>query len=205
MRPTTPGNVIALDADGVLLDYACAYADAWGDAFGERPQLRDPNAYWPIDRWAVERLEGARLAMFRAAFDEEFWSTIPAIPGAVEACQRLIDAGYRLVCVSAMEDAFATARLHNLDSLGFPITEVIATRSDLSQGSPKAMAVAKLQAIAFVDDYLPYHRGIAPSVHKALILREPSGSPNIGEELELINSQHTNLAAFTDWWLNFRN
>lgn len=86
-------SVIAVDADGVLLDYASAYAHAWRKAFGQRPALRDPQAYWPIDRWAVERLHGDRLTMFRAAFDELFWSTIPAIPGAVEACRRLVDAG----------------------------------------------------------------------------------------------------------------
>lgn len=200
-HPTSHGTTIALDADGVLLGYSSAYADAWAKAFGERPALRDPEAYWPIDRWAVERLQGARLATFRVAFDEQFWATVPAIAGAVEACQRLVGAGYRLVCISAIEDTFAPARRRNLESLGFPIAEVIATGSDAGQVSPKAVALAKLQAVAFVDDYLPYHRGIAPSVHKALILRAPIGSPNVGAELAGVDSQHADLAAFTDWWL----
>lgn len=195
---------IALDVDGVLLDYSRAYADAWAKAFGERPAVRDPEAYWPIDRWAVDRLQGERLGAFRAAFDEQFWSTIPAIAGAIDACQRLVDVGYRLVCVSAVEAAFAAARRRNLESLGFPIAEVIATSSDASQASPKAAALAKLQAVAFVDDYLPYHRGVMPPVHKALILREPNGSPNTGAELANVDSQHANLAAFTDWWLTTR-
>lgn len=50
-------------------------------------------------------------------------------------------------------------------------------------------------------DYLTYHRGIMPSVHKALILRESKGSPNTGPELACVNSQHADLAAFADWWL----
>lgn len=198
------GMTIALDADGVLLDYSSAYADAWTKVFGERPALRDPQAYWPIDRWAVERLQGDRLTTFRAAFDEQFWSTVPAIAGAVEACRRLVDAGYRLVCVSAMESAFAAARQRNLDALGFPISEVIATSADTGERSPKAAALTKLQAVAFVDDYLPYHRGIMPPVHKALILRESQGSPNTGPELACVDSQHADLAAFTDWWLATR-
>jgi len=203
-RPTSHKMTIALDADGVLLDYSSAYANAWAKAFGERPALRDPEAYWPIDRWAVEHLQGKRLATFRAAFDEQFWSTVPAIAGAVAACQQLVDAGYRLVCVSAMEDAFVTARRRNLEALGFPISEVIATSADAGELSPKAAALAKLQAVAFVDDYLPYHRGIMPPVHRALILRESKGSPNTGSALAWVDSQHADLAAFADWWLTNR-
>ena len=81
--------VIALDADGVLLDYSKAYAAAWERAFSQRPLERDPLAYWPIDRWAVDRLSGRRLERFRACFDSAFWLTIPAVDGAVEACNTL--------------------------------------------------------------------------------------------------------------------
>lgn len=198
------GHIIALDADGVLLDYGGAYADAWAKAFGERPALRDATAYWPIDRWAVEPLVGDRLLTFRAAFDENFWSTVPAIDGAIEACRRLVAAGYQLVCVSSMDPAFATARRRNLEGLGFPIVDVIPTSPDAGHISPKADAVAKLRAVAFVDDYLPYHRGIQPSVHRALILRDANGSPNTGADLACVDSLHVNLAAFTDWWLATR-
>ena len=69
--------LIAIDADGVLLDYHAAYRDAWFRAFDVNPTLRDPLAYWPVDRWDVELLVGADLAKFRAQFDEEFWSSIP--------------------------------------------------------------------------------------------------------------------------------
>lgn len=46
--------VIALDADGVLLDYNLAYAAAWQRAFGFYPRERDRCAYWAVDRWDVE-------------------------------------------------------------------------------------------------------------------------------------------------------
>ena len=46
--------LIALDADGVLLDFHLGYAGAWQRAFGAMPAERDPLAYWPIDRWSVE-------------------------------------------------------------------------------------------------------------------------------------------------------
>ena len=71
--------LIALDCDGVLLDCHLGYASAWERAFGHRPVERDPLAYWPIDRWQVERLGPERRPQFRAAFDEHFWTTMPPI------------------------------------------------------------------------------------------------------------------------------
>jgi phosphoglycolate phosphatase-like HAD superfamily hydrolase len=193
--------LIALDADGVLLDFHLGYASAWRRAFGVAPAERDPHAYWPMDRWDVERLDAVRREQFRAAFDERFWTTVPAIDGAIDACHRLRDAGFDLVCVSALELEFEAARLRNLRDLGFPIDRVIATGNAAGERSPKADAIAALQPIAFVDDYLPYLRGVPGHVHTALVLRAPNGSPNVGPDMVLATSVHDDLAAFTDHWL----
>ena len=193
--------LIALDADGVLLDFHLGYASAWQRAFGQAPAERDPQAYWPMDRWHVERLDPARRLQLRAAFDEHFWTTVPAIAGAVEACHRLSDAGFDLICVSALELEFEAARLRNLRDLGFPIERVIATGNAAGERSPKADAIAALQPIAFVDDYIPYMRGVPGHVHTALVLRAPNGSPNTGPDMVLAKSVHDDLAGFTDHWL----
>jgi len=193
--------LIALDADGVLLDFHLGYASAWQRAFGVAPAERDPHAYWPMDRWDVERLDLARREQFRAAFDERFWTTVPAIEGAVDACHRLRGAGFDLVCVSALELEFEAARLRNLRDLGFPIERVIATGNAAGERSPKADTIAALQPIAFVDDYLPYLRGVPGHVHTALVLRAPNGSPNIGPDMVLAKSVHDDLAGFADHWL----
>ena len=193
--------IIALDADGVLLDFHLAYASAWQRAFGHWPAERDARAYWPIDRWQVERLDAPGRVRFREAFDEQFWSTVPAIAGAVGACHRLRAAGFDLVCVSALEQEFEAARLRNLRELEFPIDRVIATGNAVGERSPKADAIESLSPVAFVDDYLPYLRGVPGHVHTALVLRAPNGSPNTGADLLLANSTHDDLAAFTDHWL----
>jgi phosphoglycolate phosphatase-like HAD superfamily hydrolase len=193
--------LIALDADGVLLDFHAGYASAWKRAFGLAPRERDPQAYWPIDRWEVEHLSGKRLSHFGAQFDERFWSDLPALPGAVAASQRLADAGFNLVCVSALDERFADARLRNLRELGFPIARVVATGNAAGECSPKAGAIAAMKPVAFVDDYLPFLRGLPHSVHAALVLRAPNGSPNGGPELKLAHSVHTDLAAFAAHWL----
>ena len=193
--------LIALDADGVLLDFHLGYASAWQRAFGQVPAERDPLAYWPFDRWEVERLDPSGRERFRAAFDEQFWTTVPAIPGAVDACHRLCAAGFDLVCVSALDLEFEAARLRNLHDLGFPIKRVLATGNAIGECSPKAAAIKSLRPVAFVDDYAAYMRGVPKRVHTALVLRAPNGSPNVGADLALAKSVHQDLAAFTDHWL----
>lgn len=193
--------LLAIDADGVLVDLHQGYASAWQRAFGTYPQERDPLAYWPADRWDVEQLDAERREQLRAMFDETLWSSLPALPGAVRACHRLHDAGFELVCVTALDEKFRAARQRNLRQLGFPISKVVATGHFEGARSPKADAIEQLRPVAFVDDYIPYMRGIPRYVHTALILRAPHGSPNVGDELSLARSMHRDLDDFATHWL----
>lgn len=194
--------LIALDADGVLVDLHVGYARAWQQAFGVFPAERDPHAYWPMDRWDVERVDAEQRLLLRAQFEQPaLWETLPAMPGAVQACHRLHDAGYELVCVTALESRFQRARLNNLKSLGFPIRKVVATGHAEGERSPKADAIEQLRPVAFVDDYIAYLRGLPAYVHTALVLRAPNGSPNVGDELQAVRSIHRDLADFADHWL----
>lgn len=199
-----PRPIIALDADGVLLDFVGAYRYAWQRAFGVLPALKDARAYWAIDRWDVRYLEGEERERLRQSFDQDFWSQLPALPGAVEACERLVAAGYELACVSAISPRFREARMANLKAHGFPIERMIATSSESDGGSPKADALHALAPVAFVDDYLPYFRGIPRDTHAALITREPNGSPNQGDDLALTHSRHDDLNHFSRWWCEHR-
>ena len=196
----TTSNVLAIDCDGVLLDYGHAYGAAWARAFGSAPTLVNPNAYWPMERWGVPRLVGSELDRFRAVFDESFWSSIPAVAGAVDACHQLVKAGFVLVCVTALDDHNLQARKKNLLDLGFPMSEVIATPHRAEGRSPKADVLNKLQPLAFVDDYAPYLLGVDDAIHKALIVRDPIGSPNVGADLRLASSTHADLRSFANYW-----
>ena len=194
--------ILALDADGVLVDLHIGYARAWRQAFGQTPAERDPLAYWPVDRWDVGAFDAEQRLLLRAQFEKpELWETLPAIAGAVEACHRLHDAGYELVCVTALDARLQGARARNLKALGFPIRRVVATGHAEGDRSPKADAIAALRPVAFVDDYIAYLRGMPSEVHTALVLRAPNGSPNVGDELKLARSIHQDLAAFSKHWL----
>jgi hypothetical protein len=165
------------------------------------PAERAPEAYWPFDRWDVELLKGERLELFRQQFDEGFWSSIPAMPGAIDATQSLRDAGYELVCVTALDPIYEDARLRNLRALGFPIERVIAAAHVNVVGNPKAAVLAELQPIAFVDDFLPYLVGLPQSIHTALLRSQSPGSRNHGKDLDAVRSFHADLAEFARWWL----
>lgn len=197
-------GIIALDADGVLLDYNLAYASAWARSFGDYPKEKDPHAYWAIDRWEVERLSGERLDQLRASFDESFWESVPPVQGAVQACHALRAAGFDLVCVTALPARFASARQSNLHKSGFPIDRVIVTDNVASDQSPKAAALHALKPVAFVDDYLPFMVGVHPDIHSALIMRAINGSPNSGEHMQSVASTHGSLLEFSGWWAQRR-
>ena len=198
-------KTIAIDADGVMLDYNLAYAKAWEKVFGIYPKELDPHAYLATDRWGVSQLSGPDLNRFREAFDESFWTSVPMLPGALDACTALYKAGYTLICVTAILPEHADFRLRNLHDHGVPIEKVIATGTNhYSDHSPKASALLYLQPLAFVDDYLPYMRGVHSSIHKALISRgSEKNNPNLkSDDLHLFDTHHDDLLAFSKWWLD---
>lgn len=197
-------SLIALDVDGVLLDYSTAYAKAWEKAFGHHPVEVNPHAFWPHERWGIPWLEGEQLKHFKTQFDEVFWSTLPALPGAVEACAQLIDAGFELIAVTAIDSDWLDARILNLQSRGFPIERVLATGGALpGRPNPKAAFVNELMPMAFVDDYPPFLEGIHESVYLALIQHTQMGDKRGTKGLER-TSTYASLHAFSSAWVNRR-
>lgn len=199
-RNTKP--LIALDADGVLLDYSLAYARAWERAFGVFPKEINPNGLTPLERWDVEHLQGIDLEYFKSFFDEDFWSTIPAMPEAIEACELLVANGYELVCVTAMESKWRQARQRNLKALRYPIDVVIATGKAVENHlSPKARTINTLKPQAFVDDHIPYFVGIDLNIHRALVIGQHRASISESVRTSSISSTHSCLMDFCQYWL----
>lgn len=164
--------VFALDGDGVIFNYDKGYIDNWEKAFGWRPELKNPHSILVTQKYGVPELSGDELLHFRTFFDAEFWETLDFLPGAQEAC-RMLGERYRLFCVTAMDHLYGVSRHRNLGDLPFVSVITTPTRSDYydrtTHPSPKAEAVMELKAVGFADDYLPFHRGIDSSVHRALI------------------------------------
>lgn len=194
-------GLIALDCDGVLLDYHAAYRDAWGRAYGTRPRLKNPHAYQAYDRWDVPKLEGTALQHFKGTLETGFWDSMPALPGAREACQRLADEGYTLICVTALDTPLLPQRERNLQATGFTmLSEVIATGKPVTKkDNPKATFLQALRPRVFVDDYPVYFSGLPAETHAALISEVPEGLSS--EYAAQIHSIHKDLESFARWWV----
>ncbi|HET8689163.1 MAG TPA: hypothetical protein VFM18_21335 [Methanosarcina sp.] len=192
--------LIALDCDGVLLDYSLAYASLWKRAFGTYPKEKNPNAYSHFDRWDVARLSGEKLQRLRSCMDWHFWSTMEPIVGAVESCHELVKMGYDLVCVTAIDHKNETQRWENLVSMGFPLKEIYATGSDKVDGnSPKAKVLNDLRPMYFVDDFADYFIGVDHSTCVLLNRNPDDNSPNVGKE-ELYDFSVSDLNEFVSFF-----
>ncbi len=198
MKSSRP--IIALDADGVLVDYNSSYPPVWHRAFGiVLPKLR--AAYHAANAYGVQMVKGTpEYDKFMETFGDDDWRTMPALPGVPEACHALHDAGFSLVCVTSIPSRFAAARLDNLRALELPIDRVVAVgHSDTC--NPKLQVLQELGAVAFADDLASNFEGVEPKTHKALIDYGHFDSPNLTLDTSLADSRHGSLLAFAKWWL----
>jgi 5' nucleotidase, deoxy (Pyrimidine), cytosolic type C protein (NT5C) len=185
-------KVIVLDADGVLLDYNKAYPKAWKIAFGEDLAVKNPSAFYAMNVYGCRFSSVEQSFQFRDAyFSKEFWEDMPPMPGAVDACNRLVNHGYKLICVTKSPSMFKEERVSNFAKYGLPISETHCVEN-------KYEILTKLKPKAFVDDQEENFLGLDSSIHLALIDDDQFDSPNIGKG----NSCHASLKEFVDYWLS---
>lgn len=98
--------LLAIDADGVLLNYNSAFASVWSKVFSVQLTEVLPNAYHAREQFGVDTSAQGRKKQFYNAFDTGAWRSMPELPGAVETTQRLAGAGHALVCVTSMPAEF---------------------------------------------------------------------------------------------------
>lgn len=191
--------LIALDADGVLLDYNRQFGIVWERHFQEPLVCAEPRAYHARNYWGITPPDEGHA--FWDFFDQGGWHDMPAMPGALEACHRLAGAGHTLVCVSSMPSHRQPERLTNLRALGFPIEEVIATgRTADRTANPKLAAIQALRPAWFVDDSLRKLRGL-DGVQCVLVDPDHPDSPNTDQDQAFLAMRVGSLAEFADRFL----
>ncbi|CAF1142700.1 unnamed protein product [Rotaria sordida] len=153
--------IIALDCDGVLLDYHATFARIYEKAFEKQLSIVSPKSYDVTIKYNVQ-FTPEEKDQFNALWNSEAWRTMPMLDGALQACHLLHQAGYELVCVTGMSAQFTDHRLENLRSHGFPIDRVITTGSDKQNPSnnPKKQAIEELHPVVFVDDWRRHFKDI---------------------------------------------
>lgn len=194
-------RLIALDGDGVMLDYNRVFPSVWFAAFGEHLESKVPNSYHAVTEFGVSLEDPAVEERFFEHFDASVWERIPALDGALAAAIALSNAGHELVCVTSMPSKYQLARLRNLQALGFPIEQVFAVDRTCRGQNPKQSVIEKLNPAVFVDDLAHNFRNLPAQVHKALVHSGHHDSPNTPELRALADSEHASLAAFAQAWL----
>lgn len=194
-------DLLAIDGDGVVVDYRQAYPVVWKKAFGaELPMVR-PDAYHAHNAYGIVWESPAQEEHFFRHFDDEAWSTMPAMEGVLDACNQLVKAGHTLVCVTSMNPRFADARRQNFRTLGLPVSEVYAVKR-LDSGNPKLKVLHELGAAALVDDLLDNFEGLADAIHRAYIDYGRYDAPGIGSTFIRRHSTHSSLLDFARYWLS---
>lgn len=200
--------IIALDADGVLVDYNTTWGRIYAQHFGVELSVVEPNAYHATAYWG-QPLPDPDSSFWKAFTDQDGWGTMDAKDGAVEACHILHGLGFELVCVSSMPPEFESRRLHNLKALGYPIDRVIAPRrkhtaraqkspETIHPANPKLDVIHELRPAWFVDDEYRKLRGIE-GVNLVLVDPGHPDSPNADAEHDKLAVHVPSLLAFAHW------
>jgi phosphoglycolate phosphatase-like HAD superfamily hydrolase len=202
-----PPLLIALDADGVLVDYNRTFGRIWELHFGDSLTELEPRAYHVHNRYGITAPPGGHP--FWDHFDRDGWSNMDAMPGAVVACQRLAAAGYRLVCVTSMPGHRREDRASNLARLGFPIDEVIAVGAHTKapawpggdrsvRSNPKKAAIEELAPEWFIDDDLHKLKDLPDTVGTVLLDPGYPDNPSHGQPDHFLRARVHDLGEFAE-------
>lgn len=192
MSEITQKPIIAIDGDGVMLDYKSGYAHTWEVCFGDTLSVQNPS-YHATTHFGVTNPDKA--GKFWRLFEEHGWVNMKPEPHALDACLRLAEAGYRLVCVTAIPAHCADKRLQNLRELGFPIDDVIATGMK-GEGNPKKAVLDQLAPEWFIDDEAKKLKDLSC---KTILINPPyHDSPNANEDLGFVDHVVVNLKEASD-------
>lgn len=151
-------KLIALDCDGVLLDYIETYKHLYEKMFNTKVIPVNPRSY-NVDKnlgidWTGREKKQDEFYEF---FAQNGWKMMNPLPGAIEATRHMVDLGYEIVVVTSMPEEKAIDRAMNLKDVGIPFADVIAcgSHSTAKEGfNLKERHLKKLNPEFFVDDLL---------------------------------------------------
>lgn len=187
--------IIALDCDGVLLDYNHTYGIIYEKSFGIKPKIVNNEAYHANNYFNLSMTDDEKKVFF-SVFDKEGWKDMKALPQAIEAVDLLDALGFEIVCVTAMPHHAEKDRLFNLKNLGFKIDKVIATGSSINGENPKKKYIEQIKPQYFADDLLHNFHNIETDTKFVLIEWKSFDSPNHGQDFNIAHYRHDNLYNF---------
>lgn len=163
---------VALDADGVLVSFLGGFEYAVEKVIGK-----------PIERqslvWSLQHAYALTDKEYGAAWDifktEHLYSSLPSMPGALDAVKLLKEAGFDVHVVTAIMPEYLEDRKLNLNKLGFDPTHVHATGGAGGEvHGCKIAALKEIQPLMFADDQLKYLKDSPFVPVRAWINTEPA-------------------------------
>lgn len=108
-------KTIAIDADGVILDFLKQWEVAAMKLFG-RTIERQTSEYDLAVRYGMSHEDKSKL--WRFFHEDGHWASIPALPGAVEAVHALLEANYDVHVVTSITSDILESRKTNFRKIG---------------------------------------------------------------------------------------
>lgn len=143
-------NTVALDADGVQLNFDLGFRITASKALGRELELLNPRAYSMRERYGMTPKENA-TAWEAMMTEPAGWRGLPALEGAKEAVDALKKAGKRIIVVTKIPSDVVDLRAENLKKLGLHFDDIVVTKMG---NNCKTEALSKIKPALFVDDRL---------------------------------------------------
>jgi uncharacterized HAD superfamily protein len=186
-------GTIALDCDGVLLDFLTHWekmaAYALGRTISVAKDTYDLKMRYGLTQDEIEHV----MEIF---VKEDGWSNLPPLPGAIDGAIALQQAGHRVVVVTAIDEEFTSHRLDNFKKHGFTPDHMYCVGA--KAGHTKTAAYEIEQPVAVVDDRLTYLNEAKKTVtdHEPQLIWVNDGVNQHGHSAEFI---HHEVVSLYDW------
>lgn len=155
-------NEITIDGDGVLFDYNLGVALLYKEVLCKEAKRVRPGAYHvttEYDLSSEKTTAGSFEEHLHSLFTKRnLWERLPAIEGAKEAIDIMIEKGYEVTCLTSMPTEFEKQRLANAHLHGMKVSSVKAVNRASAKAlgirNPKLHYIKTYEPYAFIDDLL---------------------------------------------------
>lgn len=190
-------KTIALDVDGVLLDFTKACDEYVKKNLGIDPIKKldgfNLNITSMQTRYGLSSDEEVLILLNKMVADG-FYKNIPAFEGVKEAVDKIKSLGYKIVVITAIHDGAKDDRLENLEKFLNLIPDEIYC---VGMGKSKSQIIKEVHPDIFIDDRIKYLKGGDKVFHSVWVDQEESQD---GDET-LVNVHVKSLQEWSERYL----
>lgn len=191
MNNNNTNNIIAVDVDGVILNYQLAWIKERNKFLKLNTAIEKKGNYFHAHScYGVPAFDSVqRKNFYKYTHASRFWANMPAIEGVIDELNKAcLELDLQLVCITSMPKSYEGQRVENLLKLGLNFSKVIATSRRGSE-NPKKSFLQEIKPIAFIDDLRKNFEDVGADICTRVLLNAGYlDNPNAG--LEHIEVDH---------------